>query len=159
MIKRPEPIDEEVVFDGRSLITETDLKGVITFVNRKFVEMTGYSKQEAIGESHNILRHPDMPKAGFEGMWKLIKEGKVWDGYVKNLRKDGRYYWVDVHIVPKKDENGVIIGYIASRKVTDPKQLQTTIIQYKKLRDAEQREGLLLSLLYINFQLFSTTKT
>jgi len=134
---RPEPIDEEVIFDGRSLITETDLKGVITFVNRKFVEMTGYSKQEAIGQSHNILRHPDMPKAGFEGMWKLIKEGKVWDGYVKNLRKDGKYYWVDVHIVPKKDENGVIIGYIASRKVTDPKRLQNTIIQYKKLRDAE----------------------
>jgi len=134
---RPEPIDEEVIFDGRSLITETDLKGVITFVNRKFVEMTGYSKQEAIGQSHNILRHPDMPKAGFEGMWKLIKEGKVWDGYVKNLRKDGKYYWVDVHIVPKKDENGVIIGYIASRKVTDPKRLQNTIIQYKELRDAE----------------------
>lgn len=137
MIKRPEPIDEEVIFDGRSLITETDLKGVITFVNRKFVEMTGYSKQEAIGQPHSILRHPDMPKAGFEGMWKLIKEGKVWDGYVKNLRKDGRYYWVDVHIVPKKDENGTIIGYIASRKVTDPKRLESTILQYKKLRDAE----------------------
>ena len=137
MIKRPEPIDEEVIFDGRSLITETDLKGIITFVNRKFVEMTGYSKQEAIGESHNILRHPDMPKAGFEGMWKLIKAGKVWDGYVKNLRKDGKYYWVDVHIVPKKDENGTIIGYIASRKVTDRKRLESTILQYKKLRDAE----------------------
>ncbi len=137
MIKRPEPIDEEVIFDGRSLITETDLKGVITFVNRKFVEMTGYSKQEAIGQSHNILRHPDMPKAGFEGMWKLIKAGKVWDGYVKNLRKDGKYYWVDVHIVPKKDENGTIIGYIASRKVTDRKRLESTILQYKKLRDAE----------------------
>lgn len=137
MIKRPEPIDEEVIFDGRSLISETDLKGVITFVNRKFVEMTGYSKQEAIGQPHSILRHPDMPKAGFEGMWKLIKEGKVWDGYVKNLRKDGKYYWVDVHIVPKKDENGTIIGYIASRKVTDPKRLESTIIQYKKLRDAE----------------------
>jgi len=137
MIKRPEPIDEEVIFDGRSLITETDLKGVITFVNRKFVEMTGYSKQEAIGQPHSILRHPDMPKAGFEGMWKLIKEGKVWDGYVKNLRKDGKYYWVDVHIVPKKDENGTIIGYIASRKVTDPKRLESTILQYKKLHDAE----------------------
>ncbi len=137
MIKRPEPIDEEVIFDGRSLISETDLKGVITFVNRKFVEMTGYSKQEAVGQPHSILRHPDMPKAGFEGMWKLIKEGKVWDGYVKNLRKDGKYYWVDVHIVPKKDENGTIIGYIASRKVTDPKRLESTIIQYKKLRDAE----------------------
>ncbi len=139
MIKRPEPVDEEVIFDGRSLISETDLKGVITFVNRKFVEMTGYSKQEAIGQPHSILRHPDMPKAGFEGMWKLIQEGKVWDGYVKNLRKDGKYYWVDVHIVPKKDENGTIIGYIASRKVTDPKRLESTILQYKKLRDAEEK--------------------
>ena len=130
---RPEPIDEEVVFDGRSLISETDTKGVITFVNRKFVEMTGYSKKEVVGHPHNILRHPDMPKVAFEGMWKIIKEGKTWDGYVKNLRKDGKYYWVDVHIVPKKDENGVIIGYIASRKVTDPKRLESTIIQYKKL--------------------------
>ena len=138
MIKRPEPIDEEVVFDGRSLITETDLKGVITFVNRKFVEMTGYSKQEAIGHQHNILRHPDMPKAAFAGMWKVIKEGKIWDGYVKNLRKDGKYYWVDVHIVPKKDENGKLIGYIASRKVTDPKRLETTIIQYKRMLDEEK---------------------
>ena len=133
MIKRPEPVDEEVIFDGRSLISETDTKGVITFVNRKFVEMTGYSKQEAVGQPHSILRHPDMPKVAFEQMWKLIKEGKVWDGYVKNLRKDGKYYWVDVHIVPKKDENGTIIGYIASRKVTVPDRLQSTIVQYKKL--------------------------
>ncbi len=138
MITRPEPVDEEVMFDGRSLISETDLKGVITFVNRKFVEMTGYSKQEAVGQPHSILRHPDMPKAAFEGMWRLIKEGKVWDGYVKNLRKDGKYYWVDVHIVPKKDENGTLIGYIASRKVTDPLRLETTIIKYKKLLDAEK---------------------
>ncbi|MCJ7764930.1 MAG: PAS domain-containing protein [Thiovulaceae bacterium] len=138
MIKRPEPIDEEIIFDGRSLISETDNKGVITFVNRKFVEMTGYSKQEAIGEAHSILRHPDMPKIAFEQMWKLIKEGKVWDGYVKNLRKDGKYYWVDVHIVPKKDENGTVIGYIASRKVTVPDRLRNTIVQYKILLDGEK---------------------
>ena len=135
---RPEPIDEEVIFDGRSLISETDTKGNITFVNRKFVEMTGYSKKEVVGHPHNILRHPDMPKVAFEAMWKIIKEGKIWDGYVKNLRKDGKYYWVDVHIVPKKDENGKLIGYIASRKVTDPKRLETTIIQYKRLLDEEK---------------------
>jgi len=138
MIKRPEPIDEEVIFDGRSLISETDTKGVITFVNRKFVEMTGYSKQEAVGQPHSILRHPDMPKAAFAQMWKVIKEGQVWDGYVKNLRKDGKYYWVDVHIVPKKDENGTIIGYIASRKVTIPDRLQSTIVQYQKLLEEEK---------------------
>jgi len=138
MIKRPEPKDEEVLFDGRSLISETDLKGVITFVNRKFVEMTGYSKEEAVGEPHNILRHPDMPKAAFEGMWKVIKEGKSWEGYVKNLRKDGKYYWVIVNIVPKKDENGNIIGYIASRKMPDRNRLKTVILQYKEMLEKEK---------------------
>jgi len=133
MIKRPKPIDEEVLFDGRSLISETDLKGVITYVNRKFVEMTGYSKEEAIGQPHSMLRHPDMPKAAFEGMWKIIKTGKIWDGYVKNLRKDGRYYWVIVHIVPKKDENGNIIGYIASRKMTDRHQIDLITTKYREM--------------------------
>ncbi len=132
-MKRPDPIDEEVLFDGRSLISETDLKGVITFVNRKFVEMTGYSKQEAVGQPHSILRHPDMPKAAFEQMWKIIKEGKTWEGYVKNLRKDGKYYWVVVTIVPKKDEDGNIIGYIASRKMPDRTRLKQIIEQYKEM--------------------------
>jgi PAS domain S-box-containing protein len=138
MIKRPEPIDEEVLFDGRSLISETDLKGVITFVNRKFVEMTGYTKQEAVGQPHNILRHPDMPKAAFEGMWKVIKEGKPWEGYVKNLRKDGKYYWVIVNIVPKKDENGNVIGYIASRKMPDRSKLKSVIAQYEEMLAKEK---------------------
>lgn len=138
MITRPEPIDEEVLFDGRSLISETDLKGNITFVNRKFVEMTGYSKEEAIGEPHNILRHPDMPKSAFEQMWKVIKEGKTWEGYVKNLRKDGKYYWVVVTIVPKKDENGNVVGYIASRKMPDRAKLKAIINQYKEMLSKER---------------------
>lgn len=139
MIKRPEPRDEEVLFDGRSLISETDLKGVITFVNRKFVEMTGYSKEEAVGEPHSMLRHPDMPKAAFEGMWKIIKTGKIWDGYVKNLRKDGRFYWVIVHIVPKKDNDDNIIGYIASRKMPDRHQVEIVTKQYKEMIAAEKK--------------------
>lgn len=138
MIKRPKPVDEEVLFDGRSLISETDLKGVITFVNRKFVEMTGYSKEEAVGQPHSILRHPDMPKAAFEEMWKIIKQGKTWEGYVKNLRKDGKYYWVVVTIVPKKDEEDKIIGYIASRKMPDRNQLKNIIGQYKAMLEKEK---------------------
>ena len=138
MIQRPEPVDEEVLFDGRSLISETDLKGVITFVNRKFVEMTRYSKEEAVGQPHSILRHPDMPKAAFAGMWKMIKEGKIWDGYVKNLRKDGKYYWVIVHIVPKRDEEGNIIGYIASRKMPDREQIKIVEQQYREMIEAEK---------------------
>ncbi len=138
MIKRPEPIDEEVFFNGRSLITETDTKGVITFVNRKFVEMTGYSKEEAIGQPHNILRHPDMPKAGFKQMWETVKSGKIWEGYVKNLRKDGKFYWVIVHIVPKIDSEGIITGYIASRKMPDPEKLRKIELEYKILLDLEK---------------------
>lgn len=135
---RPKPIDEEVLFDGRSLISETDDKGIITFVNRKFTEMTLYTKEEAIGQPHNILRHPDMPKAAFEGMWKIIKEGKIWEGYVKNLRKDGKYYWVIVNIVPKLDSEGKVVGYIASRKMPDRIHLKTIIHQYKQMIDEEK---------------------
>jgi aerotaxis receptor len=135
---RPAPIDEEVLFDGRSLISETDTKGIITFINRKFTEMTLYTKEEAIDQPHSILRHPDMPKAAFEEMWKIIKTGKTWEGYVKNLRKDGKYYWVIVNIVAKRDESGEIIGYIASRKKPDRIRLQSIINQYKAMIDEEK---------------------
>jgi len=135
---RPTPIDEEVFFDGRSLISETDLKGVITFVNRKFVEMSAYPKDESIGQPHSLLRHPDMPKAAFEGMWKTIQAGNIWEGYVKNLRKDGKFYWVIVNIVPKKDDNGEVIGYIASRKVPDKHQKDAIILQYREMLSKEK---------------------
>ncbi len=137
-MKRPVPVDEEVLFDGRSLISETDTKGIITYVNRKFTEMTGYTSGEAIGQPHSLLRHPDMPKAAFEGMWKVIRSGKIWEGYVKNLRKDGKFYWVVVHIVPKLDEEGSIVGYIASRKMPDRARLKVIEEQYKEMLRAER---------------------
>lgn len=136
-MKRPAPVDTEVLFDGRSLISETDTKGNITFINRKFTEMTLYTKKEALGQPHSILRHPDMPKAAFAGMWDIIKAGKTWEGYVKNLRKDGKYYWVVVNIVPKLDAEGGVVGYIASRKMPDRTRLPTVINQYKKMIEDE----------------------
>jgi len=136
-MKRPQAINEEVLFDGRSLISETDTKGIITYVNRKFTEMTGYSAVEAVGQPHSLLRHPDMPKAAFEQMWGIIKEGQIWEGYVKNLRKDGKYYWVVVHIVPKLDEEGNVIGYIASRKMPDRSRLKIVEAQYKEMLEKE----------------------
>jgi len=136
-MKRPEPVNEEVFFDGRSLISETDTKGNITFVNRKFVEMSAYPREEAMGQPHSILRHPDMPKAAFAEMWKIIKSGKIWDGYVKNLRKDGKFYWVIVHIVPKYDDNEEIIGYIASRKVPERDKINQMEKVYKKMCEDE----------------------
>ena len=138
-MKRPKALDEEVLFDGRSLISETDTKGIITFVNRKFVEMTGYSKEEAIGQPHSLLRHPDMPKAAFAEMWKIIQAGQTWEGYVKNLRKDGKYYWVVVNIIPKYDSDHTIIGYTASRKVPDRTKLEQIELQYRQMIESEKK--------------------
>lgn len=132
-MKRPKAIEEEVLFDGRSLISETDTKGIITFVNRKFIEMTKYSKEEAIGQPHSLLRHPDMPRAAFEEMWKVIKSGKTWEGYVKNLRKDGKFYWVIVTIIPKYNQKNNIIGYTASRKMPDRSRLKQIEAEYKEM--------------------------
>ena len=123
-IFKSNPVDEEVIFNGGVMITETDTKGIITYANRKFREMTGFTKEELIGSPHSINRHPDMPKGAFRAMWKIISEKKVWRGYVKNMRKDGKFYWVLVYIQPKIDENGKHTGYVAGRKVAYPETIK-----------------------------------
>ena len=116
-IPRPVPMDKEVLFPGGVMITETDPKGFITYANRRFCNMTGYSRRELVGAPHSLIRHPDMPKEIFASMWDTIKKGQIWRGYVKNIRKDGCYYWVLVYIQPKYDEENRVVGYIAGRKV------------------------------------------
>jgi PAS domain S-box-containing protein len=136
-ITKPDPMNEEVPFDGGVMITETDTAGVITYANRKFRELTGYTKEELIGSPHNINRHPDMPKVAFKGMWDIIKSGEYWEGYVKNMTKDGKYYLVVVWIKPKLDNNGKIVGYIAGRKIPDREKMAKALAQYKELKAAE----------------------
>ena len=138
VITKPDPVDEEVLFDGGVMITETDTAGIITYANRKFREMTGYSKEELIGSPHNINRHPDMPKIAFKQMWEQIKRGEMWEGYVKNMRSDGKYYWVIVWIKPKFDKDGNIVGYIAGRKVPDRNTVRKMEEEYKMIKAAEE---------------------
>ncbi len=141
-IKKPDPVDSGVPFDGGVMITETDKAGIITYANRKFREMTGYTKEELIGSPHNINRHPDMPKAGFQGMWDTIKGGEYWEGYVKNMRKDGQYYLVVVWVKPKFDDDGNIVGYIAGRKIPDKEGMDKALELYKQLKAQENpKEG------------------
>ncbi len=85
---------ETIVPDGELIVSRTDLKGIITYANKIFADISGYSIDELIGKNHNIVRHPDIPKSVFKNLWFTIKSGKIWKGYVKNLRKDGGYYWV-----------------------------------------------------------------
>ncbi len=101
--------------DNVALISKTDLKGRITYVNDLFCKVAGYSREELIGKPHNIVRHPDMTKAAFKNLWDTIQTGKVWSGKVKNRKKDGGYYWVDANISPIYDEDGNIKEYIAIR--------------------------------------------
>jgi aerotaxis receptor len=127
------PIDEEFFFDGSVIISQTDLKGIITYANRAFSETSGYSVEELIGKPHNIVRHPDMPKAVFEKMWSTIQSGQAWNGLVKNLRKDGRYYWIDSEILPIKNEEKNIIGYIAASKTASRQDIEENEKIYKKM--------------------------
>ncbi len=115
--------------DGCLIVSRTDVNGVITHVNQSFVDMSGYSKEELIGQPHSILRHPDMPSAAFKVLWDTIKSGKKWHGYVKNLRKDGGYYWVFATVIPNV-RNNVIIGYTSVRRKPSRQRIDECIKLY-----------------------------
>jgi aerotaxis receptor len=133
-------IDEEYVYEGSVIISQTDLKGVITYANKKFSEVSGYSVDELLGQPHNIIRHPDMPKAAFARMWKTVSSGQVWNGLVKNLRKDGLYYWVETEILPIQNDDNEITGYIAARKAASRKNIIETEEVYSKMLEQEREE-------------------
>ena len=135
-MKRPDPIDEEYIFEKGLIVSSTDLKGIITYANRKFCEIAGYPKDELVGMNHNIVRHPDMPKVAFQEIWETIQSGKEWTGIVKNLRKDGRYYWVYSHISPMVI-NGELTGYTAARRPTSDTEVVENIPIYRDLIEKE----------------------
>ncbi len=133
-MSKVDPIDEEYHFEGRAIISETDADGNIIYANRKFCEISGYEKSELLGQPHNIIRHPDVPISIFENMWTTIKQGRIWNGILKNLRKDGRYYWVDTTITPVTDEHGIIKGYAATRKPASQVAIDEAQKEYSRLR-------------------------
>ena len=138
-MNRPDPVDEEYAFKNGLIVSSTDLKGIITYANRKFCEISGYSKNELQGKNHNIVRHPDMPKIAFQELWETIKAGKEWTGVVKNLRKDGRYYWVYTHISPIIEE-GSILGYTAARRPASPTEIEDSTPLYQSLIEQENNQ-------------------
>lgn len=126
-------VDKEIPFpEGRLIVSQTDLAGVITQANQSFVAMSGYSAEELLGEQHYILRHPDMPAVAFQGLWDTISQGKKWTGYVKNLRKDGAYYWVFASVVPNI-RNGRIVGYTSVRRKPSRTKVEECTALYKTL--------------------------
>ena len=118
------PKEEEYIFEGKVAISQTDLDGNITFVNRKFCEISGYTLDELMRSNHDIIKHPDVEEATFEKMWKTLRSGQVWNGMLKNLRKDGRYYWVDIEIAPILNKQAQITGFISVSKPSPRKNIQ-----------------------------------
>ncbi len=123
---------ETAVPDGRLIVSRTDPQGLITHVNASFVDMSGYPEEELIGSPHYILRHPDMPAAAFKDLWETVRDGKKWHGYVKNLRKDGGYYWVYATVIPNIRQ-GKLIGYTSVRRKTSRSRIQAAEELYRSM--------------------------
>ncbi len=140
---RPQPIDEGVVVPKEDvLISVTDPKGIITEANDIFVKISGYSKEELVGANHNLIRHPDMPRVMFKVVWDHIKDRENIMAIIKNLRKDGRYYWVITDFVTKVDANRNIISYTAYRRAPKEGILKVIVPMYKALKAIEDFAGM-----------------
>ncbi|MBC2605557.1 PAS domain-containing protein [Pelagicoccus albus] len=133
-----QPTDIEHTFsDDTFLVSKTDPRGIITYANTTFIHMCGYSEMELLKQPHNIVRHPDMPKAAFKDLWDTVETGKEWHGIVKNLRKDGGFYWVDATVTPTMVD-GKIVGYMSVRRKPTRKQIDDAAALYRTMI-AEER--------------------
>ena len=120
--------------DATLIVSKTDLKGQITYINRDFLEISGFTESELIGQPHNIVRHPDMPTEAFEDLWRTLKADRPWIGLVKNRCKNGDYYWVEAHATPLI-ENGQKVGYMSVRKKPSRQQVEDTERIYRLFRE------------------------
>lgn len=125
---------EHVLKSDDFLVSQTDDKGVIRFANDDFCKIAGYSIEELIGKQHNIVRHPDMPKAAFKELWQTIKSGKVWTGFVKNKTKNGGFYWVFATIYPMKNPIDGATLYMSCRRKASIQEIEEAQNLYKTLR-------------------------
>jgi len=124
--------------DGATLVSKTDLKGVITYVNGSFIEVSGFTEEELLGGPHNIVRHPDMPPEAFEDLYRTMQAGKSWRAMVKNRCKNGDHYWVEANANPIR-EGGKIVGYMSLRTKPTRTQVEEAERIYKAMRDGKAR--------------------
>ena len=133
---------KEVFFDRDDLIvSKTDLKGRLTYTNHTFLDIAGYSEADCIGQPHNMIRNPNMPRAIFELLWANIAKGEEIFAYVVNLTKNGDHYWVIAHVTPSM-ENGKIVGYHSTRRVPNPQTIKNVIEPlYDQLKSIEDKNS------------------
>ena len=128
---------EYEIKEDSNIVSKTDLRGVITYANPDFVESSGFTEKELLGQPHNILRHPDMPVEVFADLWAMLKAGKPWTGVVKNRRKNGDYYWIVANVTPLY-ENGSLVGYMSVRSKTTRTQIEEHASVYRLFKEGRQ---------------------
>lgn len=128
---------ERTFADDDIIVSKTDLKGLITYANHTFMEVSGYTEAELLGKPHNLIRHPDMPRCVFKLLWDTLEAGNEIFAYVINLCKNGDHYWVLAHVTPSFDGLGNIIGYHSSRRVPEPAAISKVKTLYQSLKHIE----------------------
>ncbi len=130
--------NEILLSDNSMIVSKTDLKGRITYVNKDFLDISGFTEKELIGEPHNLVRHPDMPVEAFRDLWASLKEGRPWVGYVKNRCKNGDHYWVEAHAAPIW-ENGQVSGYMSVRRKLARDKVDACEKAYRDFREGKAK--------------------
>jgi len=142
------PYNREIGFIEKHLncddliISKTDTEGVIKYANTTMLRITDSKLEDLVGQSHNISRHPDMPRAIFKIMWNTIENGKDFHGFIKNLTKDGSFYWTYAFVTPDFSKNGTINGYHSERRAPNPKAIVEIACIYQQLRAKESLIGI-----------------
>jgi aerotaxis receptor len=137
-INTPVTNRERHLADGEFIVSKTDLKGRITYVNRPFLEISGFAEEELLGAPHNLVRHPDMPQEAYTDLWRALKAGKPWRGIVKNRCKNGDHYWVEANANPVW-EDGRVVGYMSLRTRPTREQVAAAEAAYRKFRAGTAR--------------------
>jgi PAS domain S-box-containing protein len=132
---------EKVMREGDLIVSKTDLKGRITYGNRTFHDYSGFAETELLGTQHNIVRHPDMPRAVFKLLWDRLQAGQEVFAFVKNISKDGSFYWVFANITPSYDAQGTLLGYFSVRRKPNPKAIKQVEPIYRQMLQAERSAG------------------
>ena len=161
LVSQPVIVDKEWSWDkSLTLMSKTDKYGTIEFANDVFIEISGYEDYELIGSSHNIIRHPDMPKVVFKMLWESLKKGENFYAVIKNLTKTGYYYWVVTTFEIGKNSNGEITNFTGYRKAV-PKEMIDEVIAplYRRLLKIEQASGIAMSEKYLNGYLEQENKS
>ncbi len=135
-MKNNQPVTntEQFLKPGTPIVSKTDLKGIITYANQAFIDISGFAMEELLGKNHNLVRHPDMPPEAFADLWETIQQNQPWRGIVKNRCKNGDYYWVEAYVTPIK-ENGRTVGFMSVRNIPKREDVSGAENLYRAVRD------------------------